>query len=79
MSKPAFPVDSTHLLCQDRVGMTMRQWYKGMALAYIPHKVIVDGIADGENYSKGLAKLCGVIADAMLKEDKCETSGRGAL
>jgi hypothetical protein len=48
-------------------GMTMRQWYKGMALTHCSATIREDGIVSSE--IPMMVKYCGVIADALLAED----------
>ena len=66
MNKPAFPKNVTTLSGNlgsketSYEGMTMRQWYKGMALANLP-----SGCPIGHR-----GALTGRIADELLKEDE---------
>jgi hypothetical protein len=67
---PAFPTDSPSQTGPNTwhfSGMTMRQWYKGMALASIQ----AAGITIPPSLSnKSIAEIAGMIADAMLAEDE---------
>jgi hypothetical protein len=54
-------------------GMTLRQWYKGMALAgYLPapreHAIppFLDPVVD----AKYIARVCAELADALIAEDR---------
>lgn len=58
----AFPVITPDGL-GDSLGMTMRQWYKGMALSALAGR-------SGQNYKEIMAADAAKIADAMLAEDK---------
>lgn len=73
--KPAFPSEKTtteplpfstgnHTSTEHNNGMTMRQWYKGMALQGL---LINDS---GASTLEGTAIWVGKIANAMIKEDE---------
>ena len=51
----------------NQVGMTMRQWYKGQALADLAS--VLDE-QDGNFYPGDIVEQCARPADAMIKEDK---------
>jgi hypothetical protein len=54
-------------------GMTMRQWYKGMALdASLHNRSILKRIAYQEGIDPGpsVARFCAEVADAMIAEDE---------
>lgn len=68
---PAFPLD--RVAGSVNCGMTMRQWYKGMAMtAALQHEAILKRIAyqEGENPGPSVARFCGEVADALIAEDK---------
>ena len=52
-------------------GMTMRQWYKGMALqGYLAAGNKIEPVHIGRR-----TKLCGLFADAMIEEDELHAKG----
>ncbi len=76
MNKPAFPTDDKQRAFPSTIedtgnpiyhkyGMTMRQWYKGMACI---------GLTQNDNLAKesyvDIATMAGKQADALLKEDE---------
>ena len=77
--KPAFPRpqsiedlgDGFINQYDNQEGMTMRQWYKGQIVKSILRTQFY-AVADASEVSKVttiLVNMCGVIADAMIKED----------
>ena len=58
--KPAFPC----VRLENHKGMSMRQWYKGMALNSFRQ------FARGKYDQKEIGHICGLIADALLREDE---------
>jgi hypothetical protein len=68
---PAFPLD--RVAGSVNCGMTMRQWYKGMALdASLHNRSILKRIAYQEGIDPGpsVARFCAEVADAMIAEDE---------
>ena len=59
---PAFPRTTETVPFLNVPGMTMRQWYKGMALA--------GGVAECAGSFAERAWMCGSLADVMIDEDK---------
>ena len=65
---PAFPSDRA-----GQVGMSLRDWFAGKALAGIgassqEHGCIWQRFSDEDPSPVGIAELCYLIADAMLRE-----------
>ena len=68
---PAFPVAVDKLLVSE--GMSLRDWFAGKALAGIgassqEHGCIWQRFSDEDPSPVGIAELCYLIADAMLRE-----------
>ncbi len=61
VNKPAFPC----VRLENHKGMTMRQWYKGMAL-----NLLANDNLDLRGKEEEIIKSICLIADAMLKEDE---------
>lgn len=60
---PAFPLERNPRYNDGFPGMTLRQWYKGQALAgWAPRHFVPDTPRD-------IANACGKLADAVLAED----------
>ena len=78
---PAFPQINrwdNQTLSMGSSGMTVRQYYKAAALASFATTDMLLAIAQtsashGIDSAKGVAKMCGAIADAMIAEDKDES------
>jgi len=64
MNQPAFPRTNSQGHCAGQEGITMRQYYKGMALSGLT------GTNKMAEYPSDYARIVGEIADAMLKEDE---------
>ncbi len=79
---PAFPrpygTDEHSQPCNsnaDQQGMTLRQYYKGEALAMLSNENVISEIQiqsrrEGVNYPEYLAGICCNIADALIAEDE---------
>ena len=67
---PAFPISTID--GYNNSGMTMRQWYKGMAIqGMMANNEILERITEGSGMKfEFLAKSTGEIADAMVAEDQ---------
>lgn len=67
---PAFPINHPH--CPDpSTGMTLRQWYAGMAM----QGVIASGTVTGNDFNETSKEVSGFafgVADAMIKEGSHE-------
>ncbi len=72
MNQPAFPRPYSQRKfgkgdIEPQLGMTMRQWYKGMALASIRK--------DNMSHPKDIASTAKCIADDLLEEDEEHAKG----
>ena len=65
-ARPAFPV-TTHDCLYD-LGMTVRDWFAGQALAGVIEACKEDTRAPGEPIEAMFARKAFAVADAMLKE-----------
>jgi hypothetical protein len=59
----------------DTGGITLRQWYKGMALAGLLHAIVDEldcgaGTPEEKEHFAAVAKLCAGYADALIAEEE---------
>jgi hypothetical protein len=74
---PAFPGESGQEMMSNGQwrepsysGMTLRQWYKGMALLGTVQSGIVTANVEQRNPTKDIATWCAAISDALIAEDR---------
>lgn len=58
-------------------GMTLRQWYAGMALPSVIMRCSGDTRREGESTEEMFARIAFANADAMLAQEAREAGGRG--